>query len=96
MVCPMCEKPAIDGKAHPRCRTPQCLDGLVSFFRYSGLIRKAVKTMKYRLVTDMVSEFVALVPMTSYNYLIKSIPVDETVLLPIPLHPTRFRERGFN
>lgn len=90
-ICPVCEKPAIDGRTHPGCRTRYAPDGLTSFFRYDGVIRKAVKMLKYRLVTDLASEFVSLI-------LPKPLPSNalNSIFIPIPLHPSRFRERGFN
>ncbi len=94
----MCEKPAIDGATHPKCITRYSLDGLTSFFRYDGVIRKAVKTLKYRLVTDLASEFVSLVPNTSFQRITdpSSLNPVPCVLVPIPLHPSRRKERGFN
>lgn len=94
-ICPVCERPAIGGMTHPRCQTRYALDGLTSIFRYDGIIREAVKTLKYRLVTDLAIEFVSLIPSSFLDELTK-YRTDETSLLPIPLHPTRYRDRGFN
>jgi competence protein ComFC len=96
-ICPMCERPAIDGVTHPGCRTRYSIDGLVSFFHYDGAVRKAVKAIKYRNITDLVSEFVSLVPMQSYLVLSKLLITNpQSILIPIPLHVSRLRERGFN
>ncbi len=88
-ICPVCEKSAIDGATHPRCRTRYSLDGLTSFFHYDGIIRKAIKSLKYRLVSNLASEFVSLVDVTKLRY-------NDATLIPIPLHRSRFMERGFN
>ena len=99
-ICPVCEKPAIDGATHPGCKTHYSLDGLTSFFCYDGVIRKAVKAIKYRYVSDLAKEFISLIP-------IKWIPGpsisagmqardDKVILIPIPLHWLRLRDRGFN
>ena len=112
-ICPICEKLAIDGATHPYCQTRYTLDGLVSFFRYDGAIRKAVKSIKYRLVSDLAKEFVDLIP--SDRFTLSFRPVSRNpffitdgsrvkpgmtdislALVPIPLHSSRFRERGFN
>src|SRR5437773_1258128 len=61
-ICPMCEKPAIDGITHPRCRTKYSLDGLTSFFYYTTVARQVIKAIKYRFVYDMAHTFVGLVP----------------------------------
>ena len=47
-ICPVCRKPAIDGKTHPKCQTRYSLDGLTSFFGYQGVIREAIKRIKYK------------------------------------------------
>ncbi|MFH0863755.1 MAG: ComF family protein [Candidatus Gottesmanbacteria bacterium] len=59
-VCPACERPAIGGATHPKCQSKYSLDGLTSFFIYDGPIRKAIKELKYRLVTDLARELVSL------------------------------------
>lgn len=87
-ICPVCERPAIDGATHPRCRTKYIIDGLTVFFRYDGIIRKAVKALKYRLIFDLASEFVSLIHSLDFP--------KSSLFVPIPLHSSRFRERGFN
>jgi ComF family protein len=90
-ICPICEKLAIDGVTHPRCRTRYTIDGLTSFFRYDGVVKKGIKSVKYRFVSDLAKEFFDLVP----ELLLKQIPAD-SILIPIPLHSSRLRYRGFN
>ncbi len=79
---------------HPRCQTKYSLDGLTSIFHYDGIIREAVKTLKYRLVTDLAREFVSLIPPSFPN--LYTLNTKLSILIPIPLHPSRFRDRGFN
>jgi competence protein ComFC len=86
-ICAMCGRPALDGITHPGCRSGYCIDGLISFFHYGGIIQHAIKTLKYRFVTGIAREFVSLVPDTI---------LPKGILIPIPLHKTRLRERGFN
>lgn len=92
-VCPICEKPAIDGASHPKCLTRYGLDGLISFFRYKGAMRLAIKTLKYRFVFDLVPELISLIPEAAYIFLRRLPPM---VIVPIPLHVSRQRSRGFN
>ena len=87
-ICPVCERAAIGGATHPRCRTRFGIDGLTSFFHYDGAVRAAVKAIKYRYVSDLAKGFVSLVPE------INTPRAD--VIIPIPLHAQRQRERGFN
>ena len=97
-ICPVCEKPAIAGITHPRCQTRYSLDGLTSVFRYNGVIRKAVKGIKYRFVSDLAQEFISLIPDRSLSLFSKTYNlVPRTlVLIPIPLHSSRLHFRGFN
>lgn len=93
-VCPVCHGRAIGGATHPRCRTRYTPDGMTSIFRYKGPVRKLVKAIKYRRQFDICGEFVASIPAASLG----GIPqmYHDGVLIPIPLHAKRFRERGFN
>jgi len=92
-ICPVCERPAIDGATHPKCRTRYSPDGLTGFFRYKGVMRTAVKTLKYRLVSDLAPELVSLIPDAACDSLRR---VSSAVIVPIPLHASRLRSRGFN
>ena len=94
-ICPVCEYPAIDGMTHPRCQTKYSLDGLTSFFYYDRIIRKAIKAMKYRFVSDLAKEFIGLVPLSSLQLTMEQFN-NEAILIPLPLHPSRLRFRGFN
>lgn len=93
-ICPMCGRTALDGATHPGCRRRYGLDGLTSFFRYRGIVRKAIKSLKYRLVSDLASEFSALMPDSVMRDISKH--AYNAVLLPMPLHPSRQKMRGFN
>lgn len=119
-ICPVCQKLAIDGATHLHCQTRYTPDGLTSFFRYEGVVKKAVKAIKYRFISDLAQQFVDLIPgdmptlsfrPPSRNLLVlingSRVPplqragkpgmTDKSlILIPIPLHSSRFRERGFN
>lgn len=95
-ICPVCEKPAVDGATHPRCQTRYALDGLTNFFHYTGAVRQAVKAIKYRYVSDLANDFVNLVPKDLFHQLARQQRNNKAVLVPIPLHPGRLRWRGFN
>ncbi len=86
-ICPMCGRLALDGITHPRCRSLYSLDGLTGFFHYDGPVKKAIKAIKYRYISKLASEFVSLIP---------DIKLPKGILIPIPLHVSRFRYRGFN
>lgn len=101
-ICPVCGKAAIGGATHPKCQTRYSLDGLTAFFHYDGPIRKAIKQLKYRFVSDLAKEFVDLILFSSFNNetMKPASPagrqLNNAVLIPIPLHSSRLRFRGFN
>lgn len=92
-VCPLCHQKSRSGATHPRCRKPHGLDGLVSVFAYQGICKQVVGKLKYRLVTQAFPEVVEA--MVSCGDL-SQFSSDEWVLLPVPLHMSRQRWRGFN
>ena len=59
------------------------------------MVRKAIKAIKYRSVFDLAQAFVDLVPSVFFSQL-STMNRQPFILVPIPLHPSRFRERGFN
>lgn len=87
-ICPVCERLSPGGATHLKCRSRYSLDGLTSFFHYGGLVQRAIKTIKYRFVSDLASEFVSLIPPVSFP--------KRSFIVPVPLHGTRERYRGFN
>lgn len=101
-ICPVCGNPAIDGKTHPRCQKRYSMDGLTSFFSYQGVIREAIKRIKYKPWAFDISQSLVELALKRikqegdffnfFNQLIKYKPI----LVPVPLHPSRERWRGFN
>jgi competence protein ComFC len=96
MLCPHCNKPAIDGAAHPRCKKPYGLDGLTCFFRYRGVIRSFIHEIKYRLVSDSASFFVSLIPEATVRLIRPKRHDMPMVIVPVPLSSRRQKIRGFN
>jgi len=94
-ICSVCQKYAIDGMTHPKCKTRFSLDGLISFFHYEGIIRQAIKAVKYRLVSDISEEIINLIPSSSIKRTFQQSG-NSLIIVPIPLHPARLRFRGFN
>lgn len=87
----MCFRSAIDGRTHPFCRRKSGLDGFISFFRYTGPVRSAIKKFKYRFVRDIADELVSLIPPECFARIERG-----GIFVPVPLHPKRERGRGFN
>ncbi|RJR15742.1 ComF family protein [Candidatus Microgenomates bacterium] len=89
--CPECDRAAISGITHPGCRRPYGLDGLVTVYYYDHVIKKAIKLLKYRLVSDCANELIGLLPDQLFPLSIQGF-----VLFPMPLSQKRKRWRGFN
>ncbi len=91
-VCPRCGRPQASGIACPECVNWQSpLDGMRSPFRFDGAVRQAVHQLKYRNLRALAApmgDFLADFLNTS------GIPAN--VVVPVPLHSKRLRERGYN
>jgi competence protein ComFC len=92
-ICPMCGKGSIFGETHGRCQKKLGIDGLIAAFLYRGVAKTIVTKYKYNFIDEAVSDvgellcsFAPLYPLTN--------GVD--VVVGVPLHPRRYRWRGFN
>lgn len=106
-VCQSCRETfsPINGSVCPKCGLPQngqmlctsCtnwsaeIDGIRSPYIFNGVIRRAVHELKYRNLRAIAVTLAGLL----YDYL-KENPLPGDVLVPVPLHPKRLRERGYN
>jgi ComF family protein len=91
-LCPRCGRPQASGIVCADCRRRQPrIDGIRSPFRFEEAIRKAVHELKYRNLRALAASLAGLLA----NY-IKLNPLPGEVLLCVPLHPRRLRERGYN
>jgi ComF family protein len=91
-VCPRCGKPQVSDSICPVCRGWQSsIDGIRSPLRFEGLVRTAIHQFKYKNLRVMARPLAILIR----DYLIEN-PLSGEVLVPVPLHPRRLRERGYN
>ena len=91
-LCPRCGKPQPSGILCPGCVSWQAeIDGIRSPFRFDGIIRQAIHQLKYKNLRALA------VPLAKFlqDYLATN-PVPGEVLVPVPLHQKRLRERGYN
>jgi ComF family protein len=70
---------------------PVKIVGIVCPFRLEGVIRQAIHQLKYRNLRAIVVPMARLL----MDYLTTN-PMPGEVLVPVPLHPKRLRERGYN
>jgi ComF family protein len=93
-TCAYCEKASIDGLTHAKCKRKFGLDGLISVWKYQGVVRKALLGLKYKFATAITEELT--------GYVARNIKENDfafpkdLVLIPVPLHRFRKNWRGFN
>lgn len=91
-ICPKCGRPQASGIVCPSCRQRQTeIDGIRSPFRFDEVVRKAIHQLKYqnlKAISHCLAKLLA-------DYL-RLNPLPGEVLVPVPLHPQRLRERGYN
>jgi ComF family protein len=98
MVCTVCQKQAMGGLTHPVCKTRYAIDGVFPSLVYKGVVKKLVYVFKYPpYLTDLQSTLIDLF----YEGIIQkeqfvSLLSDPAVFIPIPLHASKLRKRGYN
>ena len=74
------------------CRThPLKLDGLRSVFYFEGVIRQSIHHLKYSNLRALAMPLALL--MREY---LETVPFPGEILVPVPLHRRRLKERGYN
>jgi len=91
-LCPRCGLPQPNGTLCPSCLSWSAeIDGIRAPFRFEGVVRQAIHELKYRNLRAMAGLLARLLD----EYLLAN-PIPADVLVPVPLHPRRLRERGYN
>lgn len=97
--CPFCRIPKIvpDGRTCVRCRKDKKLNGLFCATSYENkLVRKMLQLLKYKpsyakcLAEPLVSFII------THFQLVNKIDFSKYLWIPVPLHKSRLKERGFN
>ncbi|MBI2860008.1 MAG: ComF family protein [Chloroflexi bacterium] len=91
-VCIRCGRPQPGGTACIDCMEDHvAIDGIRSPLKFEGSVRQAIHHLKYRNLRALAAPLAGLL----HEYLLtQAVPAD--VLAPVPLHPKRLRERGYN
>lgn len=91
-LCVRCGKPLSFGTLCYECENrPMEIDGIRSIFRFDGAVRQAILSFKYKNVKALAAPLAQLMK----EYLCAH-PLPGDVLVPLPLHPRRLRQRGYN
>jgi len=91
-LCPRCGRPQPGGILCPSCVNWQAnIDGIRSPFQFEGIMRQAIHQLKYRNLRALAEPLARLLQ----EYL-NTNPMPAEVLVPVPLHQKRLKERGYN
>ncbi len=91
-LCLHCGEPLAPGDRCPRRRQHlPLLDGLRSAAWHTGALRVAIHRLKYRGQRILAGPLGAILTEAW-----RRLPPPADLLVPVPLHPRRLRERGFN
>jgi ComF family protein len=95
-LCPRCALPSPDGRLCGRCLTkPPHFDATRAVFRYEFPVDKLVQAFKYGHKFTLGGYFGQRMAAAPFFGGEGAVPRIDT-LIPLPLHPERLRERGFN
>lgn len=97
-ICLVCKRQSFNGLTHPRCLSKYAIDGAFSALNYKGVAKKLVYKFKYKphltdlqtVLSDLFYE--ALIQKEEFNSILNQQPI----LVPIPLHSSKLKSRGYN
>jgi len=91
-LCPHCGRSTANGRLCPRClHDPLQLDGARSVAYFDGTLREAIHHFKYSNRQGLAVPLGKLMG----DYWQQS-PLPAEIIVPVPLHPGRLTERGYN
>jgi len=92
-LCPLCGSPSsFDNQLCFQCQqAAPAIDGIRSVAVFEGPLRQAVHAFKYRGLRSLAAPLASL--MVVYC---RRDPLPADVIVPVPLHRSRLRERGYN
>lgn len=98
-LCPVCGLPADNGRTHATCVGGGCLDGLITIapYRDNSPLAILIKQLKYHFVIDEIDWIGELLRnWLAFNFEQAREIFSGRIIIPVPLHSRRLRERGFN
>lgn len=104
-LCLVCQRGSADGLTHPGCAGKYKIDGAFSAIPYNKTAKKLIYTFKYKpyvsdlksFLTDLFYE--ALIQNENFSRVAGSRSAGQNknwVFVPIPLHSSKLRARGYN
>lgn len=93
-LCIECNRPSVNGLVHPKCAKPFGLNGLLAI-HYFEQLQTIIHNFKYGLIKELSEDLAGLFIKYIKNNNLEGY-FSEFCLVPVPLHPARFRFRGYN
>ncbi len=95
-TCPFCDRPTPRSLICKKCKEKYFLDKLIWATTYSGaLIKELIKIFKYLYIKELAKPLARLL-IKSLKTLDFGLWTLDSIVVPIPLHKQRLRERDFN
>ncbi len=97
--CIGCRRGNLLGLTCSICSSKKSLpDACYTLFHYNPLLKKLIKSSKFRAAEKILSEFMQIVEREKADQIRKDLSIipSNTLIQPVPLHPKRLKERGFN
>jgi len=92
--CGYCRKISRKFKTHKDCKRYFPLEKLIVAVEYNQPVRKIIHSLKYRYIKSL-THFLSQKMVEAFNNSGEEIQKN-SVIVPVPLHKKKFRQRGFN
>lgn len=97
-ICLVCNRASIDGLTHPGCLGRYTIDGAFSSISYNRVAKKLVYAFKYKPYVSTLKSFLidlfyeGIIQNEQVAKILQSYPL----FIPIPLHISKLKSRGYN
>lgn len=98
LPCSVCNRPSFDGLTHPVCKKRYSLDGMFASLVYNRPVKKLIASFKYKPYVSNLEFLLSslFIEGIIQNEVFMKIVEEESVFVPIPLHVSKKRQRGYN
>lgn len=96
-TCPFCHEPTSLGKVCKKCQDNSYLGGVLINHSYEDeLLKEAIHVFKYKYAHELKKPLGELLIKSFQNNVMKNPALKNTLIIPVPLHKKRLKQRGFN